>query len=126
MSKPCLFWFRRDLRLADNPALTAASERGPVLPVFVIDDALWKPAGDNRRAFLIASLADLRASTRGALEVTAGAPEAALLERARSVGAEVVIATEDFGPYGRARDLRVAASLEGAGIELRLIDSPYA
>ncbi len=36
---PVLLWFRSDLRLADNPALTAAvlSER-PVIPVFIHDD----------------------------------------------------------------------------------------
>jgi Deoxyribodipyrimidine photolyase len=33
-----IVWFREDLRLADNPALTAAVETGaPVLPVFVDD-----------------------------------------------------------------------------------------
>ena len=36
---PALVWFRQDLRLADNPALTAAIERGyPVIPVYI-----WAP-----------------------------------------------------------------------------------
>ena len=30
--------FRQDLRLHDHPALTAASQRGAVIPVFVLDD----------------------------------------------------------------------------------------
>ena len=30
-------WFRRDLRLRDNPALTAALADGDVLPLFVVD-----------------------------------------------------------------------------------------
>jgi deoxyribodipyrimidine photo-lyase len=34
---PVLVWFRRDLRLSDNPALRAATEAGPVIPVFVLD-----------------------------------------------------------------------------------------
>ena len=33
-------WLRRDLRLADNPALAAAAARGPVVPVFVLDPRL--------------------------------------------------------------------------------------
>ena len=33
-----LYWFRQDLRLADNPALTAAAEAGAVLPVYILDD----------------------------------------------------------------------------------------
>ncbi|MGB5756001.1 MAG: deoxyribodipyrimidine photo-lyase, partial [Acidimicrobiales bacterium] len=32
-----VFWFRRDLRLADNPALAAAAAEGPVVGVFVLD-----------------------------------------------------------------------------------------
>jgi len=36
---PILVWFRRDLRLADHPALTAAAETGwPVIPVFIHDE----------------------------------------------------------------------------------------
>ena len=41
-------WFRRDLRLADNPALLAAAAEGEVLPLFVLDQALWGPAGVSR------------------------------------------------------------------------------
>ncbi|MGI9022725.1 MAG: deoxyribodipyrimidine photo-lyase [Acidimicrobiales bacterium] len=37
-------WFRRDLRLADNPALAAASRAGDrVLPLFVLDALRWPP-----------------------------------------------------------------------------------
>ena len=36
---PVLMWFRRDLRLSDNPALARASETGrPIIPFFVLDD----------------------------------------------------------------------------------------
>ena len=38
-----IVWFRNDLRLADNPALSAAIDRGsPVLPVFV-----WSPGAEE-------------------------------------------------------------------------------
>ena len=41
---PVILWFRRDLRLADNPALNHAAETGrPVIPVYILDDA-----GDGR------------------------------------------------------------------------------
>ena len=37
-------WFRRDLRLSDHAALSQASRRGAVLPVFVLDrDLLFHP-----------------------------------------------------------------------------------
>jgi len=35
---PAIVWFRQDLRLADNPALTAAAASGqPLLPVYILD-----------------------------------------------------------------------------------------
>ena len=43
-------WFRRDLRLSDLPALRAAVDSGAdgVVPLFVLDPALWDPAGSSR------------------------------------------------------------------------------
>ncbi|NOE26171.1 deoxyribodipyrimidine photo-lyase [Ruegeria sp. HKCCD6157] len=36
---PIILWFRRDLRLSDHPALTAAAESGrPVIPLFIHDN----------------------------------------------------------------------------------------
>ena len=38
-------WFRRDLRLADNPALLAAGADGAeVVPVFVVDPRFSQPS----------------------------------------------------------------------------------
>ncbi len=49
---PVLLWLRRELRLADNPALLAALASGrPVLPVFVLDERSpgpWAPGGASR------------------------------------------------------------------------------
>ena len=49
-------WFRRDLRVRDNPALLAALEEGTVTALFVLDPALWKGAGAARRAWLSANV----------------------------------------------------------------------
>ncbi|MDI1288799.1 MAG: deoxyribodipyrimidine photo-lyase, partial [bacterium] len=75
-----VLWFRRDLRLHDNPALQAAIEQacadgdGRVVPVFVIDPALWDPAGPVRRAYLVESLRHLRADMGGDLLILRGSP----------------------------------------------------
>ena len=46
MARPVsLHWFRQDLRLADNPALTAAAQDGAVIPVYILDDY---HAGDHK------------------------------------------------------------------------------
>jgi deoxyribodipyrimidine photo-lyase len=121
-----VFWFRRDLRLADHPALADAATSGPVVGVFVVDRALWDPAGANRLAYLARSLDALDRSTGRSLVVRAGDPSTVLTDLAREVGAERVVASADFGPYGRRRDEVVARSLEATGRRLDLIDSPYA
>lgn len=63
MGDVAVMWFRRDLRLRDNPALLAAAGQGglgsgpsAVVPLFVLDPALWEPSGPSRRAYLLASL----------------------------------------------------------------------
>ncbi|MEZ5378855.1 MAG: deoxyribodipyrimidine photo-lyase [Acidimicrobiales bacterium] len=126
-SSPVIFWFRRDLRVTDHPALAAAAERGPVVPVFIFDDTLTAPAGDNRMAFLIDSLADLDAnSLGGALVVRSGGPAEVLAAVADETGATAVYATDDHGPYGRRRDDRVGEALADRGMEVHYLDSNYA
>ena len=124
-----VMWFRRDLRLGDSPALLEAVADGPVLPLFVLDPALWGPAGPSRRAYLAASLRALDAQLRQRrtrLSVVRGDPVRRVLLAARTVGARRVHVAADFGPYGRQRDLEVGAALEAAGIELVRTGSPYA
>jgi deoxyribodipyrimidine photo-lyase len=123
---PTLFWFRRDLRLSDNPALTEAAATGPVLGLFVIDPALWGPSGDPRRAFLVDCLRALDDAMGGRLVVRRGVPAEVVVEAAGEIGAGSVHATADFGPYGRCRDGEVADAVAGEGGRVRYLDSPYA
>jgi len=126
---PSVMWFRRDLRLGDNPALLEATGDGDVLPLFVLDPALWGPAGPSRRAYLAASLRSLDASLRRRrtrLSVVEGDPVDRVVRAAREVGAERVHVAADHGPYGRARDERVERALADAGIELVRTGSAYA
>ena len=126
MSTPVLFWFRRDLRLADNPALTVAVERAgaaPVFAVYVFDEALLAPAGPTRVAYLTATLDELAA--RVPLTMRVGRPATALLELAREAGARHVVATGDHGPYGAQRDQAVVDELAREGVTLEFVDSNY-
>jgi deoxyribodipyrimidine photo-lyase len=122
-----MFWFRRDLRLGDNPALlAAAADAAAVVPVFVVDPALWTPAGARRRAHLVASLQALDASLDAALLVRVGDPRRVIPELAEAVGARRVHAAHDFGPHGSRRDAAVAAALIQQGITFDQLGSPYA
>ncbi len=119
-------WFRRDLRLRDNPALNAAGQACPdgVIPLFVIDPRLWNAAGAARQAYLLASLQALDTSLQGRLHVRCGEPAEVLPEVARQCNAASVHIAEDFGPYGRARDALVETAL--GGVPLIRTGSAYA
>jgi len=125
-----IMWFRRDLRLADNHALTAAiadarEAGGAVIPLFVVDDALWGAAGANRRWFLAGTLAALREDLGGALVVRHGEPAAVIAGLARRFDVSRVHRAQDVGIYGRARDEAVAAAL-GESCAVVESDSPWA
>ena len=67
-TRPVLVWFRDDLRLADNPALLHAAERGrPIVAVFVLDEVSpgLRPLGGASRWWLHRSLAALDADLAG-------------------------------------------------------------
>jgi deoxyribodipyrimidine photo-lyase len=111
-------WFRRDLRLADHPALTEAVARGPVVPVFVLDPRLLGRS-ERRDAWLAATLhtldADLRRLGRR-LIVRRGEPAAELVRVARDAGATGVWWNRDLTPYARERDAAVTAACRTAGL----------
>ena len=72
-----IFWFRRDLRLADNPALERACASHEALLLVYIDDADAQPYNASR-AWLRKSLQALSvdiAACGGTLHVRAGDPE---------------------------------------------------
>ena len=130
MTETSVMWFRRDLRLADNPALLeAASAADGVLPLFVLDPALWGPAGISRRSYLGASLRALSASLRSRharLSVVRGNPVRQVVLAAREIGATRVHVCADYGPYGHRRDEEVEQALAEHDIELVRTGSPYA
>jgi deoxyribodipyrimidine photo-lyase len=115
--RPIIVWFRRDLRVADNPALLRAAGSGaPVVPVYVVDWELadrWRP-GAAGRWWLERSLEGLSASLAalGAPLVTVKGPaEEAIPALARTIGATQVVWNRLYEPYSRDLDLQVVAAL---------------
>ncbi|MFV0533951.1 MAG: cryptochrome/photolyase family protein [Cumulibacter sp.] len=121
-----VMWFRRDLRLGDNPALLAACAAADrVLPVFVLDPA-FGGRSSARLNRLRDSLAALWAQTDGALVVRSGEPAAVIGEIADEVAADEVHVTGETTPYGRSRDALVQRALAAAGRRLVVTGTPYA
>ena len=73
MTSRSIIWFRRDLRINDNPALLAAlAESDEIVPVFILDPTLINTAGSKRLAYLGQSLHHLDDSLDKKLHVIAG------------------------------------------------------
>lgn len=120
-----VMWFRRDLRLADLPALHAAAADGAVVPLFVVDPAFDR-AGAARREFMCRALRSLDDAAHRALVYRYGDPADVVPQFAAEVGASAVYVTRDYGPYGRRRDGVVAERLRVDGRRLVGVGTPYA
>jgi deoxyribodipyrimidine photo-lyase len=108
MTTRAVVWFRRDLRLHDNPAWASASETADdVTALYVLDPPLLRGAGPFRRTQLFAHLHALDESLRqhgGRLMVRRGPPQRIVPEVAAACGATLVCANADATPYARSRD----------------------
>lgn len=123
-----IVWFRRDLRLSDNPALSAAVERGgPVVAAWVHapgEEGDSAP-GAAARVFLhdaLHSLAESLESRGGRLVLRRGPTIKALIDLARETGADAIYANKVWEPALLARDAGAVAALQENGLEARLFD----
>ena len=120
-----LVWFRRDLRLNDNPALQAALAAGHVpVPVYIHapgEEGDWAP-GAASRAWLRRSLLALDDALRqrgSRLRVLRGPSAQRLHELVAASGAVAVYWNRDYTPAAQARDAGIKRSLREAGVEAR-------
>ncbi|XP_010938383.2 blue-light photoreceptor PHR2 [Elaeis guineensis] len=123
-------WFRADLRVHDNEALTAATNDSlSLLPVYVFDprdygksSSGFDKTGPYRATFLLQSVADLRGRLRergSDLVVRVGRPETVLVDIARAVGADAVYAHREVSHDEVRAEERVAKAMEAEGVEVK-------
>ena len=120
---PSIVWLRLDLRLADNPALQAAIQRGgAVLPVFIHapeEETPWSPGGASLW-WLHHSLKSLDASLRklgSQLIIRRGPTLETIHTLVKETGAAAVFWNRRYEPAVIVRDTKVKDSLREAGIE---------
>lgn len=121
--KTTILWFRRDLRLADNPALhLALREAERLLPVYIWaphEEGAWAPGGASSW-WLHHSLADLAGELekRGCpLVIRSGDSLAELRKLAKETGASGVYWNRLYEPATIARDTRIKEALRADGLE---------
>lgn len=114
MASRALVWFRRDLRLHDNPAWASATTRGEIAALVVLEPPLLAAAGPFRRRAYLARVAGLERSLRsagGGLRVVTGQPAEVVPRVAAEIRAEVVVANSDVTRWSKHRDADVASRL---------------
>jgi deoxyribodipyrimidine photo-lyase len=124
-----IVWFRRDLRLADNPALAAAVARGgPVVPVFIWapdEETPWQPGAASRwwLHHSLLALADDLHKLGAPLIVRHGGSQAHLEEVIRLTGATAIFWNRLYEPALYQRDKKIAAALRRNGTEVQTFDA---
>ena len=120
-----IVWLRRDLRLSDQPALTAACEAcSEVIPLFVFDEPLLQSHvfGSACVNFMLGCLEDLAASlaSRGiTLQWRRGEPVEEVVHVARAWRADAVYWNRDYEPAAIKRDRAVQQQLAQIGVVVR-------
>jgi deoxyribodipyrimidine photo-lyase len=117
-----IFWFRRDLRLADNAGLFRALNAGlPVLPIFIFDRNILDPLENKKDArvdFIFEALSAMQKKLTGlksSLEVFYGKPAEVFSFLQDKYQIDTVFANEDYEPYARDRDTGVETRLKQMG-----------
>jgi len=117
---PIIMWFRRDLRLADHPALTHAAQSGrPVIPVFVLDEVTERQ-GAAARFRLALSVKSLKAQLErigSQLILRRGNASDVLRAVVKESEAGAVYWSRLYDPKSKARDTGVKTDLKNAGVE---------
>ncbi len=122
--RPVLVWFRRDLRLVDNPALAWAAGTGqPVVPFFVLDEEAGDTAlGGASRWWLHGSLKALAKALEeqgSRLVLRGGRAEAAVAALIAETGCSAVVWNRLYEPEAVARDRRIKVECRNCGVEAR-------
>lgn len=116
-----LVWFRRDLRLDDNPAWAAAtSEHDRVTALYVIDPALFERASARRRSRLLGDLRALDSLLEhqgGRLLTRIGDPRSVVPFEVDRLDVSAVHLNRDVTPYSTERDSVIQSAIESKGVD---------
>jgi deoxyribodipyrimidine photo-lyase len=119
-----IFWFRRDLRLKDNHALSAAMQSGkPVVPLYIFDNNTLDDlsSDDPRINFIYDTLHSINKELNkygSSLLVIRGEPIKIWKQLTSQYDIDTVFINKDYEPYSIQTDLSVESILNEKGISL--------
>ena len=119
MTSPILMWFRRDLRLSDHPALTAACKSGrSVIPIFIHDELVegLGAAPKYRLGLSIGDLSDQLEARGSRLILRRGDALEQLRAIIAETGATEVHWSRAYDPLTKERDTTLKAALKADGV----------
>ncbi|KAA9132310.1 cryptochrome/photolyase family protein [Microbacterium caowuchunii] len=125
MSRPSIVWVRDDLRIADNPALSAAVARDePVIALFVLDEQSpgIRPLGGAARWWLHRSLQSLAARLSehgGVLVLRRGRAADVVPALVAESGAGAVFWNRRYGEPERTIDAALKTGLRADGLDVQ-------
>ena len=125
--KVSIFWFRRDLRLSDNVALSKALSSGhPVIPIFIFDENILAelPADDARLSFIHQEISSinkrLKSEFNCSIALYHGQPTKVFPALFKSYDIQAIYVNKDYEPYAIKRDDEIAQMAKSFNSELKL------
>ncbi|MDX1411272.1 MAG: deoxyribodipyrimidine photo-lyase, partial [Nitrospirales bacterium] len=126
-----IVWFRKDLRLQDNPALQAAIDHGgPIVPLFIWDSNSseeWA-MGSASKWWLHQSLISLDKALTGLgsrLTICCGNYSATLEKIIRQIGATAVFWNRDYEPSFRIKEQQIMKRLEKLNVTVQTLHGSW-
>ena len=119
-----IYWFRKSLRLHDNPSLLyALANTDLVYPIFILDPYFVKTAkvGPNRWRFLLESLSDLNTNLKkknSSLIILKGEPKTILNEKFKEWSIKLLCYELDTEPYSKLRDFEIDSLANSQNIQI--------
>ena len=115
-----IHWFRQDLRLSDNPALSAAIESGDTLPIYILDDinSSDNKMGEASRWWLHHSLSSLNKKLDGKISFYNGDPKNVFSTLSEQYDVKSIYWNRCYEPWRIKRDKDIKSDLEAKNINI--------